>query len=137
MKRPPLIVALAVSLLALTLVAIGIWQLVVMFPNVSDGTVTGPIFVGTAAYIAVRAWLIFKVWRGRNWARIALAVTVVLTLLGELLRWIAIVRLAGWQRMGPGLWLLLLAVQPAVTALATILLFTPPAASWFRRPRSV
>lgn len=137
LKRIPPIVAIPVLLLAVALVAFGLLRLIRLFPAVSVGEVSGLTLLVTAVVLVLRGWVLFKVWRGRNWARIALAVIVALGALGEILRWTTLMSLPGWRaRMVWDWWQYLMAAQPAVTVIAAALLFTPAAAPWFRRARS-
>jgi hypothetical protein len=134
-RRPP-VVALSVLLLTLVFVVLGLWRIVTLFQATTTGMASGVVFAVTAAFTVLRGWLIFEVWRGRNWARFILTATIVLGLLGEALRWYTIMQLPVWQsRTGSNWWLLSTLIQPTVTIVAAVMLFTSPATAWFRRTK--
>lgn len=137
LKRIPPIVAVPVLLLAVGLVVYAVVWLMRVLPLVSMRDMSAVPFAMALFFLAVRGCVLFKVWRGRNWARITLVVIVVLGLVGDAVRWRTLMSMPAYRsNIVWDWWQYLTAAQPAVNLIAVALLFTPSANSWFRKRRS-
>ena len=137
-RRIPPIVAITVLVLATSLLVFGGAYVIQTLPAVATGEVTPPGFLITVTFLAVRGWLLFKTWRGRNWARIALTVFIVLGLIGAVVRLTILMSEPRYREHIVWDWSqYLTVVQPVAQLVAVALLFTAPANPWFRRRRSV
>ena len=88
----------------------------------------GKTIFGQAVGIAIGAWIYYKVWQGRNWARITLLVFTVLGILG----WIA-VRITGITANAPAMIRASSIVGLIISVVVVWLLFFSPGKAWFRR----
>lgn len=134
LTRPPTIVLISVGCLALFAAVFGTSQVVYAFRVFNTGEISGVYLLTPLVVLALRVWFLFKVWRGRNWARIALLVLVLLGLGTSVLGWVQIMKFTA-DRMGGGLspWAYWGMARPLIETVAVALLFTSPAARWFRR----
>jgi len=114
-------VLLAVRLLWASL-GLGIVTSAIMRPHLPPGRET--LFIQVATF-ALLGWLTYKIWAGRNWARITFLVLWVLGFIPAvpiLLRTFGVSPLAGSINL----------VQSLLQIVALYLVFTNPGRSWFK-----
>jgi Asp-tRNA(Asn)/Glu-tRNA(Gln) amidotransferase A subunit family amidase len=124
--KPPR-VAIAVKLFWLELCVSTIhaaWQL---FDSVGDTTLVGIVLALAVPTLGLEAWVIYKISRGRNWARIVALVSVTLAILFAL----SSLKQTFSQSTIPAV---LTAVETGLDVVALYLLFTAQANQWFKRP---
>lgn len=118
--RPPQ-VSTAVVLIAVTL-ALGLVNSVLLGPYLRQG---GHTFFVQVVTVAVVAFLAYKIWVGRNWARITFTVLFALGLAFSvpfLLRFLQLSLIAGSINL----------TQTLLELVALYLLFTDPGRGWFK-----
>ncbi len=124
-SRRPVTVTAAVVLLCATQ-AVGVVRAVV-FPNAGDeGDIVAFKFGVLAVTAGVALLLAYKIFTGRNWARLTFAVIFLLGL-------VSVALLTGpSQQFGPVFFL-----QAALQSAAFVLLFLKPSVAWFRAVKSL
>jgi len=126
----PPIILVAIFGLAVLPISMILLQLIGMILLNGIGNLPAIVFIMNLGGIAVRVWLLLKVWQRRNWARITLAVLVAVGVLTQVVGWTATMRLVQLQWNSSMIWLI---AQPLVAVVSLALLFTPSANRWFRR----
>jgi hypothetical protein len=125
----PRAVTIAVSLLAANLV-IGFWRGGFRVPTIGAGDV--PVLVTVIPFVwpAVLAWLCYKIFMGRNWARMTMLVWTCVVFSVQMLRFN--VSLPEGVMARPSSVAYLIGLQSALILVALYLLFVP-GREWFRR----
>ena len=83
-------------------------------------------------YVAIRGFLIWKVWKGKNWARL----TLLAWFLSTYIQYFIQLKFGATPiQIEPGLKTLIIVVA-VLQAISLALLFTHPANEWFRPPRA-
>ncbi len=126
-RKPPPVIMAAIACLCAT-VAIYCWQSIDTWRAFTTGMVGPSTLIVIAVGLAIDGWLFWKILQGRNWARWVMAALIVLRNVRLLLSIVAVpssmaVMLDTFAELG--IWLDIAVV---------ILLFTPPAARWFKPP---
>jgi hypothetical protein len=135
--RPPLVtlgVRLLWAYIALILVQIGV-DGIDIFDSPESGLWVDYLW-GAAISLgigALLAWLTWYAWKGRNWARVAHLILVIVNVLAVLLMLVAMYRMLGEVRYElPAFLDAWYAVQTLLNTAGVILLFTPHANAWYR-----
>jgi hypothetical protein len=122
-------VLLGVSCLYISL-AIGVLRAMPLLFSLKAETIPVWIMVlglaGGAGIIAVYSWLIFKIGRGRRWARITYLTLYLVALLGVVAQFSGVVESSGQYTVGT-------LVRNLLPAVGLAILFTPRSNAWFRQ----
>jgi hypothetical protein len=127
--KAPGVVTRAIVLIVISTFLLGLIKATLDWTRLTS--LSGTVFTATvlSCTLAFNAFLVWKIYQGRNWARITFLAFFSL----GLLPWVFIVR-AEFHR-SIGLWSISM-IQAAIQAYAMVLIFTSPGKEWFR-PKQV
>jgi hypothetical protein len=128
LERPSQVV-LAVKL-AWAGIILGLAALAVSWEYYSSLGITSSMLIGQAFGVLIALWVYYKIYHGRNWARILYLVMALLSFLV-----LASGAVRGQVLSGPLISKVSAILNTGITIAAVWLLFTRPANAWFKRSR--